>query len=717
MVERDPSDDKNVIVEIRAGAGGEEAGLWAGDLYRMFTRYAERRGFKTETLSASDGAYTFEVARRRRVLRVQVRGRHAPRPARAGDRVPGPHPHLDGDRGGAAGGRGGRRPGRPERPRDRRLPLVGAGRPVGQHDRLGRADHAQADRDRRLDAGREVAAAEPRARDEGAARAALRGQARRAAGRARRRPLARRSAPASARRRSAPTTSPSGASPTTASSSPRTTSTSCSRASSTSSPPRCRTTRSAAGSRRRRGLTDATAAAWPPRGARARRRTGRCATRSTPPVDRAARAAGCDTPRLDAELLLADAMGVDRAASSSRPRAAARAGRGARFQDLRRRGRREREPVAYILGSKGFRTIDLLVDPRVLIPRPETEHLVEAALDLPQGARVVDVGTGSGAVALALKARAARPRGDRDRRQPGGARRRARQRRSGSGSRSSCCEGDLLEPVAGPLDAVLSNPPYVADADATLAPEIIALRARAGALRGRGRPRRCPPPGARGGATGAALLALEVGFGQARAVGGDPARRRASPRRRRRRATSPGIERVVVGARDDAAGRRRRDVRALHRAVGGVAVFPADTVYGLACEPGHARGRRRGCTRSRAAARQARGGDVLRPRAGARRAAGARPAHARAARRAAARAGSRAAAEPARRFPLACGPDPRHARPARARARPELGALAACAGPCCRAPRTSPAAPTRGARRGPGGDPRAAPTSCSTAAS
>ena len=61
MVERDPSDDKNVIVEIRAGAGGEEAGLWAGDLYRMLIRYAERRGFKAETLSASDGAYTFEV--------------------------------------------------------------------------------------------------------------------------------------------------------------------------------------------------------------------------------------------------------------------------------------------------------------------------------------------------------------------------------------------------------------------------------------------------------------------------------------------------------------------------------------------------------------------------------------------------------------------------------------------------------------------------------
>src|SRR5919112_4175850 len=61
MVERDPSDDKNVIVEIRAGAGGDEAALWAGDLYRMLTRFAERRGFQSETLAAGDGAYTFEV--------------------------------------------------------------------------------------------------------------------------------------------------------------------------------------------------------------------------------------------------------------------------------------------------------------------------------------------------------------------------------------------------------------------------------------------------------------------------------------------------------------------------------------------------------------------------------------------------------------------------------------------------------------------------------
>src|SRR3954453_14055820 len=61
MVEPDPNDEKNVIVEVRAGTGGEEAGLFAGDLYRMLTRYAERRGFKAEPLSISDGDYTFEI--------------------------------------------------------------------------------------------------------------------------------------------------------------------------------------------------------------------------------------------------------------------------------------------------------------------------------------------------------------------------------------------------------------------------------------------------------------------------------------------------------------------------------------------------------------------------------------------------------------------------------------------------------------------------------
>ncbi len=61
MVERDPNDDKNVIVEIRPGAGGDEAGLWAGDLYRMLTRYAERLRFTVEPLSIGEGTYTFAI--------------------------------------------------------------------------------------------------------------------------------------------------------------------------------------------------------------------------------------------------------------------------------------------------------------------------------------------------------------------------------------------------------------------------------------------------------------------------------------------------------------------------------------------------------------------------------------------------------------------------------------------------------------------------------
>src|ERR1043166_6796283 len=61
MVERDPNDDKSVIVEIQGGAGGEEAGLWAGDVHRMLNRYAERRGWETESLELANGKYTFAI--------------------------------------------------------------------------------------------------------------------------------------------------------------------------------------------------------------------------------------------------------------------------------------------------------------------------------------------------------------------------------------------------------------------------------------------------------------------------------------------------------------------------------------------------------------------------------------------------------------------------------------------------------------------------------
>jgi release factor glutamine methyltransferase len=112
--------------------------------------------------------------------------------------------------------------------------------------------------------------------------------------------------------------------------------------------------------------------------------------------------AGCDTPRLDAELLLAEVLEVDRGRLVTGAGEPLEARTHERFEALVAR-REAREPVAYILGRKEFRYITLEVDRRVLVPRPETELLVEVGVTLPPDARVVDVGTGSGAVALALK--------------------------------------------------------------------------------------------------------------------------------------------------------------------------------------------------------------------------------------------------------------------------------------------------------------------------
>lgn len=116
----------------------------------------------------------------------------------------------------------------------------------------------------------------------------------------------------------------------------------------------------------------------------------------------ALRAAGVDSPRLDAELLLAEALGVDRSALRTGDLVVT-GPPVRRFQELVRRRAMGREPVAYLLGRKGFRHLELHVDARVLIPRPDTELLVELAVaGLAHGARVLDVGTGSGAIALAL---------------------------------------------------------------------------------------------------------------------------------------------------------------------------------------------------------------------------------------------------------------------------------------------------------------------------
>jgi release factor glutamine methyltransferase len=260
-------------------------------------------------------------------------------------------------------------------------------------------------------------------------------------------------------------------------------------------------------------------------------------------------AAGCDTPRLDAEVLLAHVLGVSRERLLTDSELVVEGPAVRAFQEAVRRRSVLREPVAYIVGQRAFRHLQLAVDRRALVPRPETELLVEVGLTLPRGAHVLDVCTGSGAVALALL----HERPDLhvsgcDISADALAVARANGERLALGVRWLPAT-DLLDGVPDEFDAVLCNPPYVSEAQrASLAPEILrheppeALFAGADGLDVTRR--LAAHLGARGRLR---FAALEVGAGQAAAVG--ELLREAGFTQVRGERDLAGIERVVVGER------------------------------------------------------------------------------------------------------------------------------------------------------------------------
>jgi release factor glutamine methyltransferase len=258
----------------------------------------------------------------------------------------------------------------------------------------------------------------------------------------------------------------------------------------------------------------------------------------------ALRAAGIEDPRLDAEVLLAEATGWGRDRLAAHPEDELPPGAARAFGGMVRR-RLRREPVAYIVGRRGFRGLELEVDPRVLIPRPETELLVELALE-ERPRRVLDIGTGSGAIALAVAVEL--PECEVIATDTSTAAldvARANAERLGLGDRVEFVDGTWPTDDAT-FDLVLANLPYVSEAEwAGLAPEVSEWEPREALL-----------AGADGLEAIRALLseklnagcvALEIGMGQVDAVREMVAA--AGFEQIEVRKDLAGIDRVVIGRR------------------------------------------------------------------------------------------------------------------------------------------------------------------------
>jgi release factor glutamine methyltransferase len=186
------------------------------------------------------------------------------------------------------------------------------------------------------------------------------------------------------------------------------------------------------------------------------------------------RAAGIETPRQEARMLLAHVLDCREEDLLRDPRAPVPPPAGTSFAALLRR-RALREPMAHLLGHVGFWTLDLAVSADTLIPRADSEAVVQAALEgFADGGRVLDLGTGTGALLLAVLAERPGAWGVGIDRVPAAARLAARNAAAnGLAARAAFLAADWDDAIAGAFDLVLSNPPYIARAEIpALMPEV-----------------------------------------------------------------------------------------------------------------------------------------------------------------------------------------------------------------------------------------------------